>query len=207
LLAFAPSPAAAADAPVVPRDAVQVRFHAEDQNEKWSLVTREGAPLCLLPCSRWVSPGDDVLLQRDVPGSIHVDRIALPMDLKAPPGGSADAVARLSRNTRGAGIGFELLAATLFPVSVLLLLLVDSSHSTSLEVVAVGGLGVTAVSLGLGVYLRASSHPADVVLRAASAAPVARPRFALRPGFVEVASPGANGLHLVLTPLGAVGSF
>ena len=58
---------------------------------------------------------------------------------------------------------------------------------------------------GLGLYLRAASHSPDVLLREGAAAP--HSTFAFGPGYMEADSASPSGLHVLLTPFGAAGTF
>ena len=161
--------------------------------------------MCTLPCTRWLSPSSDLLLEYGLAGSLHIDRIAIPSDLKAPPGSTVNAVARAPHETATLGKTFEFFALCAFPLSVLAFAWVSNRGGESVAIALSSGVAVTGTLLTLGIYFRATSHPSDVVVERASSSRK-WPRLALGSGVVE-AHGQASGPRVVLTPLGVAGTF
>jgi hypothetical protein len=189
------------------KDAVWVRFEPESPSQRWSLIGGDDKPLCELPCARWIAASDTPSLEYAKPGDLRVVRVGLPVDLGAP-GTTSIVTPRLAH-----GMGHEstwlLVGGTVVALSGLLVFAFtdDRSNTGTSDAVSIGvslgilGAGLTGVVIALA--MRAERHPDDVVVRSASLAPPSR--FAFGPGYVEAAA--SSGPRIVLTPLGATGSF
>jgi len=201
------APQAAAERPPSP-DAVWMQLEPEASDEHWTLLGNDEKVLCELPCARWVSPGSGAFLQYARPGTLSVLRVSLPADL-GPPGGSMVAVARLGNASERTGTKLILGGTSLAILGLILFPALDNI-TQDLSYVALGvAIGLGAPLLVAGIYVRVKSHPADVLVKGRSGATAAPPHttFALGPGFVEAAGPSPGGFHVVLTPLGAAGTF
>jgi hypothetical protein len=196
-------------------DSVWVDFRPEEPDQHWSLLAGDETVLCGLPCARWVSPTEGAFLQYERPGTTRAIRVTVPSELGANPGGAAIAVARPENPTASLGIKLILGGISVALLGVVLYPLLSNRGGDS-SLVALGiAIGAGVPLLGVGVYVRARSHPADVVVRAASSSPDRGARsangsqsatFLLGPGFIAAeASP--NGPRLLLTPLGLAGTF
>jgi hypothetical protein len=188
-------------------DAVWVQLEPEEPDQHWSLVAQNEKVLCALPCSRWLSADSGAFLEYERPGATSILVVGLPTDL-GPAGGSVIAVARLENRSKRTGVRLILggLGAAFLGIIVYGIFqgLVDTSGEAS-DVALGVGLGVGVPLLGAGIYFLTKSHPADVSLRAASLS--SSPTIALGPGFIEATTAGADGFHVILTPLGALGTF
>ncbi len=185
-------------------EAVWVQLQAEDPEQHWSLVASDQKPLCELPCARWIAPGGGTVLQYERPGMISVLQVSLP-DQLGPAGSSVVAIAhpghqrrRTSTQLIVGGVSLAVLGVIAYPF-----LANRGGDSSTIALVLAVSLGVPVV--GAGLYLRATEHPAEVSLRSASTSP--SPTFTLGPGFLEASSASPLGFHLILSPLGAFGTF
>jgi len=199
--AIGPAPRPASPAP----DAVWLDLKPEERDQHWSLIGTDEKLLCDLPCGHWVSPGG-AFLEYERPGTTRMTRVALPTEL-GPPGGSAVAVARLGHATARLGTKLILGGISLGILGLILFVALDNLGGDSSALAVSVGLGLGAPFLGAGIYFRVKSHPPDVSVKSASSTDAPRTTFALGPGFLEAASPSPGGFHVIVTPLGAAGTF
>jgi hypothetical protein len=218
--------AAAAAPPSVPQsasprperaapDSVWVNFRPEEPDQHWSLLADDETLLCQLPCARWVSPTGGAFLQYERPGTTRAIRVSVPSELGANPGGTAIAIARPENPTGGLGTKFILGGISVALLGVILFPFLSSRGGDS-SIVALGiAIGAGVPLLGVGLYARSRSHPADVVLRAASSSPDPAARtangsestsFVFGPGFIA-AETSPTGARVLLTPFGLAGTF
>ncbi|MGO8992609.1 MAG: hypothetical protein ACLQVI_04730 [Polyangiaceae bacterium] len=188
-------------------DAVWVQFQPEDPDQRWSLVASDEKVLCALPCAHWMPPESGAVLQYERPGTTSLLRVGVPGDL-GPPGSSAIAVARLGFASKQTSTKLILGGISLAIVGVILYGVLDgrsSDSSTAALASIVAGGSAGALLAGAGLYIRTMSHSADVSVRAAASSRHAT--FAFGPGLVEATTASPEGPHIVLTPLGAAGTF
>jgi hypothetical protein len=189
-------------APPTP-DAAWVQFKPEARDQHWTLLAKDNSVLCELPCARWISATSGEFLQYDIPGTNRALQVDLPTE-RPNPGTDIVAIARTANGSKATGRKLFFGGALLLFADTVFFGLLDQFGNETGDIV----LGVMAVAsiplMATGLYILLKSHPADVQLRSASASP--RPTFTLGPGFAE-ATTSPTGLHLVLTPLGASGTF
>jgi hypothetical protein len=197
--AVAPTPAEARPPSPSP-DAIWVRFEAEETDQHWSVLGADEKILCQLPCSRWITGQSGAFLQDDIPGTITSIRVSLPNDL-GPPGGSIVAVARRGEAKRRAGTKLIIGGVSVAILSLILFFALTDVSDHVPDIVLGSGATAGVALAGLGLYFRYKSHPPDVAVQTASAAP--RVTFALgAPPAGDV-----NGVSVRLTPLGIAGTF
>jgi hypothetical protein len=187
-------------------DAVWVKLELEAPEQHWSLLGNDEKVLCELPCARWLSPGGGAFLQFDQPGKISMLRVPLPTDL-GPPGGTVVVVARPKYGSERLGTQLILGGVSLGILGLILFVALDNLGGDTSALAVSVALGLGAPFLGAGIFLRVKSHPPDAVKSASAPTPAPRATFALGPGYLEAASPSPEGFHVIVTPLGAAGTF
>jgi hypothetical protein len=185
-------------------DAVWVQFEPDKSGQRWSLLAKDEKLLCHLPCARWVSPESGAYLEYEKPGTTSLVAVDLPKSL-GPAGGTVVAVPRLDTSAKSVSGTLILSGATLGILGLLVFGALLGIHNDAPPAALSIGLGSGALLAGAGIYVGLVSHPADVSVRAARLESPAT--FAFGPGFVEAASASPGGVHVLLTPLGAAGTF
>jgi hypothetical protein len=146
----APSTRVSENAPPT-ADSVRVNFTAYSAADRWRLFDGNAAPLCDLPCSRWVPRDSSYFLQLD--GPTDVKKVRLPK-LAYSPGREVDAAVQPGRGSKALGIvATSVGGATLFGGLVAMLIVgVEGGNLLAPSLVAGGGAAVLTGGIVLTIY-------------------------------------------------------
>jgi hypothetical protein len=197
------TPAAKREAPPA-ADAVWVELQPEKPEQRWSLLGKDDKVVCALPCARWLSPDGGDYLTYEKPGTTVLVSVGLPREL-GPPGGDVVAVARADRRAKGLSRGLILGGVSVGLLGLILAFALDDRGPEATTAALASGLGAGTLMAAVGLYVGAVTHSPDVVLRGGSGSPPVT--VSLGHGLAETPEAPSSGLHVLLTPFGASGTF
>lgn len=191
-----------------PPGAVKVNFKPKDASDRWSLVSKAKGLVCQMPCTAWVSPGNDLSVQLDAARAEDIQKASLPKDIGYSPGTTVDGTARGPYGSQVGGI----ILVTLGAGSLVLIAGFAGgaeacvNGDSSCAPLLISGLAGGAALIAIGVIvLKNTSQVATVDFTLAGAQASLGPRFKVHPDFVGLEAP--SGARIGLTRDGVGGAF